>query len=128
MGPSVSVRGEQRMNYRNNALALVLTRPELIIHAFFLYKHHSYKHREPQIWPTIKHHLSTSLSLTQPQSHSVSHNTQILFVRIISIFQYDQCFLIIKIHLSYSFSTLDYSSLQIFKFLWLGYTIDGHKS
>ena len=33
------------------------------LHAFF-YKHHLYKHRETQIWPKIKHHLSTILSLT----------------------------------------------------------------
>ena len=34
------------------------------IHASFFYKHHPYKHREPEIWPKIKHHLSTTLSLT----------------------------------------------------------------
>ena len=33
-----------------------------------------------------------------------------------------------KIHLSYKFGTLNYSSPQIFKFLWLGYFIDEHKS
>ena len=30
----------------------------------FFYKHHLYKHREPQIWQKVKHHLSTTLSLT----------------------------------------------------------------
>ena len=34
----------------------------------------------------------------------------------------------ILVGISYNFSTLNYSSLKIFKFLWLGYTIDEHKS
>ena len=33
------------------------------LHAFF-YKHHLYKHRQPEIWPKNKHHPSTSPSLT----------------------------------------------------------------
>ena len=38
----------------------IVTLPGL--HAFF-YKHHLYKHRQPQICPKVKHHPSTNLSL-----------------------------------------------------------------
>ena len=48
------------------------------------YKHHLYKHREPQICPNIKHHLSTSLSLT-----SLQHT--IFVIQIPSIFQILVC-------------------------------------
>ena len=34
-----------------------------MIHAVF-YKHSLYMHRQPEIWPKIKHHPSTSPSLT----------------------------------------------------------------
>ena len=84
---------------------------------FFLYKHHHYKHRQPQIWPKIKHHLSTSLSLTSLQHTNFVYANYFNFP-IISV----------KINLSYNFGALNYSSLQIFKFLWLGYVIDEHDS
>ena len=92
-----------------------------ICYAFFLYKHNRYKNREPQIWPKIKHHLSTGLSLTSLQHtnfvYAIYFNSPI-----ISVFSNT------KIHLSYNFGTLNYSSLRIFKILWLGYKMDGHKS
>ena len=91
--------------------------PGVGITRFFLYKHHHYKHRQPQIWPKIKHHLSTSLSLTSLQHTNFVYANYFNFP-IISV----------KINLSYNFGALNYSSLQIFKFLWLGYTIDEHKS
>ena len=40
------------------------TMPHQRLTRFSFYKHHLYKHRETQIWPKIKHHLSTILSLT----------------------------------------------------------------
>ena len=33
-------------------------------YTLFFYKHHLYKHRQPEIWPKNKHHPSTSPSLT----------------------------------------------------------------
>ena len=75
---------------------------QLIIHAFF-YKHHHYKHREPQIWPKIKHHLSTSLSLSSQQHTNFVYANYFNFP-IISVFSNT------KIHLSYTFGTLSYSS------------------
>ena len=50
----------------------------------FFYKHHLYKHRQPRIWTKIKHHLSTSLSLT-----SLKHTNFV--IRILSIFQILVC-------------------------------------
>ena len=88
---------------------------------FFLYKHHRYKHREPQIWPKIKHHLSTSLSLTSLQ------HTNLVCVNYLN-FPNFTVFVDSKIHQSDSFHTLNHSSFKIFKFLWLRCTIDEHKS
>ena len=36
----------------------------------FFYKHHLYKHREPENWPKVKHHLSTSPSLKSEQCNA----------------------------------------------------------
>ena len=35
----------------------------MMITRFFFYKHHRYKHRQPENWPKIKHRLSTIASL-----------------------------------------------------------------
>ena len=88
---------------------------------FFLYKHHRYKHREPLIWPKIKHHLSTSLSLTSLQHTNLVCASYLNFPNF-------NVFVNTKIHRSYSFRTLNHSSFKIFKFLWLGCTTDEHKS
>ena len=88
---------------------------------FFFYKHHHYKHREPYIWPKIKHHLSTSLSLTSLQHANLVCANYLNFLNF-------TVYVNTKIHQSYSFHTLNHSSFKIFKFLWLGCTIDEHKS
>ena len=87
----------------------------------FFCKHRRYKHRQPQIWPKIKHHLSTSLSLTSLQ------HTNLVCANYLN-FPNFTVFGNTKIQQSYSFHTLNHSSFKIFKFLWLGCTIDEHKS
>ena len=51
----------------------------LRLHAFF-YKHHRYKHRQPEIWPKNKHHPSTS-----PTSLQLPHTN--FAVQLLMIFQ-----------------------------------------
>ena len=66
----------------------------------FFYKHHLYKHRQPEIWPKIKHHPSTSPSLTflEPINFVFSiscfpYFSDLSYEKILKSFNFLKCFL-----------------------------------